>query len=124
MRRFSIASDYLKRNEVITPSTSMNSMCSFLSTLSGNSASRNSQNESSGLKTQVKPLESFFVNTIEFKEWEIGEVATLGQTAHGEILYNLPTVENSTEEARNKELFNMLVANFMKGSELHILNSV
>ena len=82
----------------MTPSTSMNSTCYFLSAPPSSDSRSNSQSESSGLKMQVNPLEWFSGDPIEFEEWEIGEVAALGQTVYGAFLENPPAAGNSIEE--------------------------
>ena len=75
-------------------------------------------------KLQVDGLESFSGNPLDWEDWEKGTSATLGQTAYAGLLTAPPGAADATAQARNRELYNMLLKAIYKGNALHILESV
>jgi hypothetical protein len=73
------------------------------------------------LKLYVNSLTEFSGQPIEYEQWELAARATLVQSVYGSLLDDPPMSGDVVMEARNKELFHMLVTAFMTGSGMHLL---
>ena len=59
-------------------------------------------------KLHVNALKEFESQPINYKDWERGFKATLGQTAYATLITTPPATGNTIMEKRDKELFFML----------------
>ena len=75
-------------------------------------------------KLHVNTLKEFDGQPINYKDWEWGFKATLGQTAYDTLITTPPTTGDAIMETRDKELFFMLTNSLMKGSGMHIINTM
>ena len=75
-------------------------------------------------KLNENALKDFDGQTINYEDWERGYKATLGQTAYAPLIMTSPTTGNTIMETRDKELFFMLTSALMKGSGMHIINTM
>ena len=71
-------------------------------------------------KVYTDPLPEFSGEAVDYEEWERKAGATIKQTAYKGLLDNPATVGNPVEEARSKELFNMIFSCVAGG---HALNA-
>ena len=72
-------------------------------------------------KVYTDPLPDFSGDAIDFEDWERKVGATIKQTAYKGFLDAAATPGNVVEEARSKELFNMILSCVACG---HALNTV
>ena len=75
-------------------------------------------------KLQVNALSEFSGDALEFETWGMETKATIGQTAYSKLLENPPKAGDVSMAARDVELFNMLIASFLRGSCLHVINEI
>ena len=75
-------------------------------------------------KLHVNALKEFDGQPINYEDWERGFKATLGQTAYATLITTPPTTGNTIVKTRDKELFFMLTNSLIKGSGMHIINSM
>ena len=75
-------------------------------------------------KLHVNALKEFDRQPINYKDWERGFKATLGQTAYATLITTPPTTSNTINETRYKELLFLLANSLMKGSGMHIINAM
>ena len=64
-------------------------------------------------KLHVNTLKEFDGQPINYKDWELGFKATLGQTAYATLITTPPTTNDTIMETRDKELLFMLTNSLM-----------
>ena len=75
-------------------------------------------------KVYTDPLPEFSGEAVDYEEWERKAGATIKQTAYKGLLDNPATVGNPVEEARSKELFNMIFSCVAGGHALNTIEKV
>ena len=65
-------------------------------------------------------LADFSGEAVDYENWERKAGATIKQTQYKDFLVNPATVGDVVEEARSKELYNMIISSVAEG---HALNS-
>ena len=75
-------------------------------------------------KLHVNALKEFDGQPINYKDWERGFKATLGQTAYATLITTPPKTSDTITETRDKNIFFILTSALMKGSGMHIINEM
>ena len=75
-------------------------------------------------KLHVNALKEFDGQPINYEDLGRGFKGTLGQMAYGTLITTPPTTGDTVMETREKELFFMLTNSLMKGSGMHIINTM
>ena len=75
-------------------------------------------------KLHVNALKEFDIQPINYKDWERGFKANLGQTAYATLVGTPPTTGDTIMETRYKDIFFVITNSLMKGSGMHIINAM
>jgi hypothetical protein len=128
-RKLSRIAEYLAKGNLITGATTMQTVMFALST--GQAANvppvppipYASDPARAAPKLYVDGLEGYDGTPIKWEDWEAGTLATLGQTVYNNLLTAPPTAGDAVAEARNRELYDMIVKATYQGLALHIVKS-
>jgi hypothetical protein len=75
-------------------------------------------------KVYTDHLKEFSGDPIDYEEWEGATEATLKQTHYKDDLSRLPVAGNVWEQARNEELYNMILSAVRKGHAFNLVEKV
>ena len=75
-------------------------------------------------KVYTDPLPDFSGDVVDYEDWERKAGATIKQTAYKDLLDSPATVGNTVEEARSKELYNMILSCVAGGHALNTIEKV
>ena len=75
-------------------------------------------------RVYTDPLPDFSGDAIDYEDWERKAGATIKQTAYKGFLDNPAVPGNAVEEARSKELFNMILSSVSGGHALNAIEKV
>ena len=75
-------------------------------------------------KVYTDPLPDFSGDVVDYEEWERKAGATIKQTAYKGLLDNPAIAGNAVQEARSKELFNMILSCVAGGHALNTIEKV
>jgi hypothetical protein len=129
-RKLSRIASYLANGHSVTGTTTMQTVMAGLS--SGPAANQPpaapptpyiADPSARAPKLYVDGLAVYDGTPIKWEDWEVGTIATLGQTVYSSLLTTPPTAGDAVAEARNRELYNMIVKATYLGSALHIVKS-
>ena len=75
-------------------------------------------------RVYTDPLPDFSGDAIDYEDWERKAGATIKQTAYKGLLDNPAVPGDAVEEARSKELFNMILSSTSRGHGLNVIEKV
>ena len=75
-------------------------------------------------KLHVNALSKVDGHSINYKDWEKGYKATLGQTVYTPLITTAPGASDTIMTARDKILFLMITSALTKGSGMHVINEM
>ena len=129
-RKVERVASYIYSGESVRTATTMADITASLvvahSTIAGTSTtSVHTADPSKGApKLHVNALSEFDGQPINYKDWEKGYKATLGQTVYAPLITSAPAAGDTIMGARDKELFFMLTSALMKSSGMHVINAM
>ena len=75
-------------------------------------------------KVYTDPISNFSGDAVDFEEWERKAGATMKQTVYKDFLTRPATAGDAVEEARSKELYNMILSCVADGHALNTIEKV
>ena len=120
-RRLSAIAEYLARQQEIDAATTMSFITNYVRApvapvIHPSFPPRPPDPSRGALRLPVNALEKYSGSPIDFEDWKLKTIATLGQTTYSQLLDSAPPAGDVILEARNKELYNMFVTAFLKGT--------
>mmetsp|Transcript_3618 Transcript_3618/g.6841 ORF Transcript_3618/g.6841 Transcript_3618/m.6841 type:complete len:229 (+) Transcript_3618:118-804(+) len=130
-RKLDLVRQYLEmENHSVTTSTTMEDIKKYVDGRMKTAASHATVN-TNGIdvncgapKVYIDHLKEFSGDSINYEEWEGAVEATLKQTHYKDYLNQLPATGNVWEQARNQELYNMILSAVRKGHAFNLVEKV
>jgi hypothetical protein len=129
-RKLNIISQYLAKGEALNATITIDQIQLLMNTPEapvGAAPAYQGGNPDPGRgapKVYTDPLPDFSGEAVDYEEWERKAGATIKQTAYKDLLDNAATIGDLVQEARSKELYNMILSCVADGHALNTIEKV